>query len=72
MSCVAKRRWTAWVGRSSSSRLVGIRVFADQVVAGAIIDRLPHNTMVINIKGAGYRMRRYADAQARTPGGSMR
>jgi DNA replication protein DnaC len=32
-------------------------VFADQVVAGAILDRLLHHSTVVNIKGASYRMR---------------
>jgi IstB-like ATP binding protein len=37
-------------------------VFADQVVAAAILDRLLHHATVINIKGKSYRMRRHADA----------
>jgi DNA replication protein DnaC len=32
-------------------------VFADQVVAGAILDRLLHHSTVVNIKGGSYRMR---------------
>jgi DNA replication protein DnaC len=32
-------------------------VFADQVVAGAILDRLLHHSTVVNVKGASYRMR---------------
>jgi DNA replication protein DnaC len=35
-------------------------VFADQVVAAAILDRLLHHATVINIKGKSYRMRRHA------------
>lgn len=34
-------------------------VFADQVVAAAILDRLLHHATVINIKGKSYRMRRH-------------
>lgn len=37
-------------------------VFADQVVAAAILDRLLHHATVINIKGKSYRIRRHADA----------
>jgi DNA replication protein DnaC len=37
-------------------------VFADQVVAAAILNRLLHHATVINIKGKSYRMRRHADA----------
>lgn len=33
------------------------QVFADQVVATAIVDRLVHNAIVINIRGRSYRMR---------------
>jgi DNA replication protein DnaC len=35
------------------------QVFADQVVAAAILDRLLHHATVINIKGRSYRMRRH-------------
>ncbi len=31
-------------------------VFADQVVAGAILDRLLHHATVVNVKGQSYRM----------------
>lgn len=37
-------------------------VFAEQVVAAAILDRLLHHATVINIKGKSYRMRRHANA----------
>lgn len=33
------------------------QIFADQVVAGAIVDRLLHKATVLNIKGKSYRMR---------------
>ena len=33
------------------------QVFADQVVASAILDRLLHHATVVNIKGGSYRMR---------------
>jgi DNA replication protein DnaC len=38
------------------------QVFADQVVAGAILDRLLHHATVVNIKGKSYRMRRHQAA----------
>jgi DNA replication protein DnaC len=39
------------------------QVFADAVVAGAIIDRLLHRATVINIKGKSYRMRAYQEGK---------
>lgn len=39
------------------------QVFADPVVAGAIVDRLLHRATVINIKGKSYRMRAYHEQQ---------
>ena len=39
------------------------QVFADQVVAGAIVDRLLHNATVLNVRGHSYRTRNYVDAQ---------
>ena len=44
-------------------------VFADQVVAAAILDRLLHHATVVNIKGKSYRMRRH---QAQLDGGKER
>ncbi len=44
------------------------QVFADSVVASAIVDRLLHNATVLNIRGASYRMRHY-EAQQQTPKG---
>ena len=38
------------------------QVFADQVVATAIVDRLIDNAIVINIRGRSYRMRAHPDA----------
>jgi DNA replication protein DnaC len=38
------------------------QVFADQVVAAAILDRLLHHATVVNIKGKSYRMRRHQAA----------
>jgi DNA replication protein DnaC len=35
------------------------QVFADAVVAGAIVDRLLGNASVLNIRGRSYRMRAY-------------
>jgi DNA replication protein DnaC len=46
------------------------QVFADPVVAGAIIDRLLHRATVINIKGKSYRMRAYHE-QERQEGGAI-
>lgn len=37
------------------------QIFADSVVASAIVDRLLGNATVINIKGHSYRMRSYRD-----------
>lgn len=37
------------------------QIFADPVVAGAIVDRLLHNATVLNIRGKSYRMRAYDD-----------
>lgn len=37
------------------------QVFADQVVASAIVDRLLHRAAVVNIRGKSYRMRAYSD-----------
>src|SRR2546423_5810007 len=38
------------------------QVFADQVVASAIVDRLIHNAVVVNIRGRSYRMRANQEA----------
>jgi DNA replication protein DnaC len=38
------------------------QVFADQVVATAIVDRLIDNAIVINIRGRSYRMRGQQDS----------
>jgi DNA replication protein DnaC len=38
------------------------QVFADQFVASAIVDRLIHNAVVVNIRGRSYRMRAHQDA----------
>ena len=47
------------------------QVFADAVVASAIIDRLLHNATVLNIRGRSYRMRAYAgDQPAKESGGA--
>jgi DNA replication protein DnaC len=35
------------------------QVFADPVVASAIVDRLLHNAAVLNVRGRSYRMRNY-------------
>lgn len=36
-------------------------VFGDQVVATALLDRLLHHAVVIQIEGSSYRMRQHAD-----------
>jgi DNA replication protein DnaC len=38
-------------------------IFSDQVVAGAIVDRLLHKATVLNIKGKSYRMRAHYEQQ---------
>jgi DNA replication protein DnaC len=43
------------------------QVFADPVVAAAIIDRLLGNATVLNIRGRSYRMRAYQAAEPATP-----
>ena len=45
------------------------QVFADAVVAAAIVDRLLHNAAVLNIRGRSYRMRSYAAQQTLKEGG---
>ena len=47
------------------------QVFADAVVAGAIVDRLLHTATVMNIRGASYRARAYAAKQKLKGGGAM-
>jgi DNA replication protein DnaC len=47
------------------------QVFADQVVASAIIDRLVHRATVLNIKGKSYRMRAYQEQQKPEGGGAL-
>jgi DNA replication protein DnaC len=42
------------------------QVFADPVVAGAIVDRLLHQATVINIRGKSYRMRSYTEPALQT------
>ena len=46
------------------------QVFADPVVASAIIDRLLHNATVLNIRGHSYRMRGYTAQQKAKEGGA--
>ena len=36
-------------------------VFGDPVAATALLDRLPHHTVVIQVEGASYRLRRHVD-----------
>ena len=48
------------------------QVFADAVVAGAIVDRLIHNATVLNIRGRSYRMRGYQPDDADLKGGGAR
>ena len=47
-------------------------VFSDPVVATALLDRLLHHAVVVQIEGASYRLRQHADLvpdslRARTP-----
>jgi DNA replication protein DnaC len=46
------------------------QVFADQVVAAAIVDRLLHNATVLNIRGQSYRTRNYVAEQKAKGGGA--
>jgi len=43
------------------------QVFADQFVASAIVDRLIHNAVVVNIRGRSYRMRAHQDVPPTAP-----
>jgi DNA replication protein DnaC len=47
------------------------QVFADAVVASAIIDRLLHKATVLNIKGKSYRMRAYQEQESREGGSAI-
>jgi len=47
------------------------QVFADPVVASAIVDRLLHTASVINIRGGSYRMRKYTAQQKASGGDGM-
>ena len=38
-----------------------VDIFGDPVVATALLDRLRHHAVVIQIEGAGYRLRGHAD-----------
>ena len=46
------------------------QVFADPVVAAAIVDRLLHRTTVLNIRGRSYRMRAYQPDAPAAKGGA--
>ena len=47
------------------------QVFADPVVASAIVDRLLGNATVLNIRGRSYRMRAYQELPPEKGGGAM-
>jgi DNA replication protein DnaC len=47
------------------------QVFADGVVASAIIDRLLHRATVLNIRGKSYRMRAYHEQQKQEGGAAI-
>jgi DNA replication protein DnaC len=47
------------------------QVFADGVVASAIVDRLLHKATVLNIKGKSYRMRAYREQEKQEGGGAI-
>jgi DNA replication protein DnaC len=47
------------------------QVFADGVVASAIVDRLLHKATVLNIKGKSYRMRAYQEQQKQEGGAAI-
>jgi len=48
------------------------QVFADAVVASAIVDRLLHNATVLNIRGRSYRMRGHEEPALNGKGGGAR
>jgi DNA replication protein DnaC len=43
------------------------QVFGDEVIAGALLDRLLHHAVVINIRGASYRLREHATVLGADP-----
>jgi len=47
------------------------QIFADQVVAGAIVDRLLHKATVLNVRGKSYRMRAYQEQQKQEGGSAI-
>ena len=61
--------FTQQVCGSSGSAVNWNQVFADPVVASAIVDRLLHNASVLNIRGHSYRMRGYTAQQKEKEGG---
>lgn len=44
------------------------QVFGDEVIAGALLDRLLHHAIVINIRGASYRLREHVAVLGPEPG----
>jgi DNA replication protein DnaC len=60
---VSRRNEQGSIVLTSDRGILGLgQVFADQVVAAAIMDRLLHHATVVNIKGKSYRMRQYQAA----------
>ena len=39
-------------------------IFGDEVMAGALIDRLVHHCHIVNIRGNSYRMRHHAELRS--------
>ena len=62
-------RPTIWARnvRQSSMEAKSREVFGDPVVATALLDRLLHHAIVIQIEGASYRLRAHTDHQVQHP-----
>jgi DNA replication protein DnaC len=61
---VVRRRYqkASTVLTSNRGPAIGAKVFANSVVATAIVDRLLHSATVVNVRGRSYRMRAHQDA----------
>ena len=43
------------------------QVFGDAIIATALLDRLLHHAVVVQIEGSSYRLRQHADLLPQTP-----
>ena len=42
-------------------------MFGDAIIATALLDRLPHHAVVVQIEGSSYRLRQHADLLPQIP-----